>query len=96
MHACKVQVLVASGENMSRANSMNGANNNIADAAGIVHIAPTVQNYAVSIGNASSTSLLVLVSPAQAMVVMMDSMRMLQEHMLSIASALSNPVNVSM
>ena len=94
-------MLMASGENMSRANSVNGANTNVnamgtvVDAANIVQVAPAVQDNAVSIGNASSASLPVLVSPAQAMVVMLDSMRMLQERMLSIASALGNPADVS-
>ena len=72
---------MAIDENMSRENSVNGVNHNVnvtgivADAANILHVAPAVQDNAASIGNASSAPMLVLLWSAQAMVVMMDSMR---------------------
>ena len=48
VHACEVQVLIVSGENMSRANSVNSAKNNmnamgtVADAANIGQVALAV------------------------------------------------------
>ena len=89
---------MASGENMSRANSATGVNDNVnitGTAANVVNVAPAVQDNVVSTGNESSAPLPTLVSPAQAMVVMMEHMRQLQARMVSIASAIGNSADVS-
>ena len=79
---------MASGENMSRANTVNRANNHVnvagivADAVNVVSVELDIHDNAVSIGD------------VLAMFIMMDSMCMLQKRTLSIASALGNPANV--
>ena len=92
---------MVSGENISRASYANDANVNVnitGTAANIpdgAQVAPAVPDVVVSTGNASSAPLPTLVSPAQAMVVMMEHMRQLQERMVSIASAIGNAADVS-
>ena len=89
---------MASDENMSRANLVTGVNANVnitGTAANVANVAPAVQDNTVSTGNKSSAPLPTLVLPAQAMVVMMEHMRQLQAHMVSIASAIGNSADVS-
>ena len=73
-------MITASDENMSRANSVTGVNDNlnITDmATNVVNVACAVLDYALSIDNESYAPLSTLVSTAQAKVVMMEHMRQL-------------------
>ena len=99
-------MIMTSGENMSPASSAqgadangNGANDslNVANATqGLMSqgVVPTVGVVGVNVSNASPAQP-ELLTAAQALAFMMDSMRQLQERMLSMASAIGNAADVS-
>ena len=85
--------MASAGNNMPIEDATGAVGNMNVNVAG--NALPDENERVASTGNASSGKLPQLLTPAQALAVMMDGMRALQDRMLSIAGALGNAADVS-